>query len=207
MDPKREGSNRGKTSPKHTISGDERRRSLIVAACEQIAEKGFEGFRVRDVASQVGINNATLHYYFPTKEALIQAVVDYIMGQFLTVHDPNLPKEPETPLEALQAHFSDILYQMQVLPWLFLVLHELFLRSRRDPAIHAILKESDRNWYTMLHTMLNEGIEQGILQANLDPQEASLVMMALVKGLTLHLESQPEDRQRAVDQLFRWLCA
>lgn len=48
------------------------------AAHALTAEKGFEGLRVREVAARVGVNNATLHYYFPTKEALIGAVVDAI---------------------------------------------------------------------------------------------------------------------------------
>ena len=53
---------------------DERRASLVRAAYDIIAAEGFERLRTRDVADRVGINVGTLHYYFPTKEALIEAV-------------------------------------------------------------------------------------------------------------------------------------
>src|SRR5947208_9570069 len=37
--------------------------------------------RTRDVAAKVGVNIATLHYYFPTKEKLIRGVVGYARSE------------------------------------------------------------------------------------------------------------------------------
>jgi AcrR family transcriptional regulator len=53
----------------------------VLAAFSQIAEHGFEGLRTRDVAAEVGVNIATLHYYFPTKESLIRGVLEHAMGR------------------------------------------------------------------------------------------------------------------------------
>ena len=36
---------------------------------------GFEGFSFREIASDVGIKSSSVHYHFPTKEALAAAVV------------------------------------------------------------------------------------------------------------------------------------
>src|SRR5215471_16607803 len=66
-----------------TFPIDDRRHALILAAYHSIAEKGFEGLRTRDVAATVGIHSATLHHYFPTKEALIQGVVDYAVQRLI----------------------------------------------------------------------------------------------------------------------------
>ena len=38
------------------------RQALIGAAYQRIANDGFEGLRTRDVAADVGVNIATLHY-------------------------------------------------------------------------------------------------------------------------------------------------
>src|SRR5882672_3117237 len=62
-----------------TAHADERRRSLVLAAYELIADKGFEELRTRDVAARAGVNIATLHYYFGSKEDLIEGVVEYLL--------------------------------------------------------------------------------------------------------------------------------
>jgi len=68
---------------------ERRREELVLAAYRQIAEHGFEGLRTREVAAEVGVNIATLHYYFPTKEALIGAVLAHAMGRFRTTLSPH----------------------------------------------------------------------------------------------------------------------
>ena len=59
-----------------------RKDALVAAAYKILATRGFEGLRTREVAAAVGVNIATLHYYFPHKEDLIRGVVGYAMGRF-----------------------------------------------------------------------------------------------------------------------------
>ena len=59
-----------------------RKDALVAAAYTVLATRGFEGLRTREVAAMVGVNIATLHYYFPHKEDLIRGVVGYAMGRF-----------------------------------------------------------------------------------------------------------------------------
>src|ERR687888_2343905 len=77
----------------------DRRRALVAAAYARIASDGFEGLRTRDVAADVGVNIATLHYYFPTKEALIRAVIGHAMRRF----QATMPGEG-SPVEQLRGH-------------------------------------------------------------------------------------------------------
>src|SRR5919108_1695094 len=66
----------------------ERQEELVAAAYRLLAARGFEGLRTRDVAAAVGLNVATLHYYFPTKEALIRGVVGHAMSRFRSTLSP-----------------------------------------------------------------------------------------------------------------------
>jgi AcrR family transcriptional regulator len=56
--------------------GEERRRQIIQEAIRCFADKGFRGTTVRELASRVGITEAALYRYFPSKEALYQAIID-----------------------------------------------------------------------------------------------------------------------------------
>src|SRR5690349_16386707 len=85
-------------APKDAPQG-ERRRALVAAAYRRIASGGFEGLRTRDVAAEAGVNIATLHYYFPTKEALIRNVIGQAMHQF----GETMPSDG-SPVEQLRGH-------------------------------------------------------------------------------------------------------
>src|ERR1700722_8708217 len=84
-----------------------RRLALLEAAFEIIATAGFEGLRTRGVAERVGVNIATLHYYFPSKQDLIEGLSMLIGAKFVTLHGPR-PKPSGFPaLDNLRQEFSD----------------------------------------------------------------------------------------------------
>src|ERR1700757_1598382 len=87
--------------------GAGRRDSLGRAAFACLAADGFEGLRTRSVADRAGVNIATLHYYFPTKEALIGGVADFLASRFVTLHAPRKPSTGSPALDRLQQEFAD----------------------------------------------------------------------------------------------------
>jgi AcrR family transcriptional regulator len=54
----------------------ETRREILKAAEESFAASGFVGATTRQVAARAGVNVATLHYHFGSKERLYRAVLD-----------------------------------------------------------------------------------------------------------------------------------
>ena len=80
---------------------EDRRRALVLAAFGQIAERGFEGLRTREVAAEAGVNIATLHYYFPTKEALIAEASGRAFTQSLALWDKVAARAPDDELSAI----------------------------------------------------------------------------------------------------------
>src|SRR6266536_1216517 len=119
----------------------DRRQALVAAAFQRIASEGFEGLRTRDVAADAGVNIATLHYYFPTKEALIRGVVGHAMGRFAAT----LSGEG-TPAEQLRHHLRGVRRLVAQESELFAVMGELALRSVRDPAVAAVFGETSEAW-------------------------------------------------------------
>ncbi|MFE0099988.1 TetR/AcrR family transcriptional regulator [Streptomyces sp. NPDC059009] len=55
---------------------EERRAEILRAALEVIAERGYRGASLGAVAERVGLTQQGLLHYFPTKEALLVAVLD-----------------------------------------------------------------------------------------------------------------------------------
>jgi TetR/AcrR family transcriptional repressor of nem operon len=164
--------------PKATPEAEPRREALVLAAYRRLAEAGFEGLRTRDVAAEVGVNIATLHYYFPSKEALIRGVVGHAMGRFRTAFAPG-----SRPGEQLAAQFQGIRRLAKDEPELFVVMGELALRSGRDPAIAAIFQETIEAWHNTLRTLVDHAQSDGFVDKRLDPDTVSSLVIATLNGL------------------------
>lgn len=57
-------------------AGEERRRQIVREAIRCFAAKGFRGTTIRELAGRVGLTEAALYRYFPSKESLYQAIID-----------------------------------------------------------------------------------------------------------------------------------
>lgn len=187
--------------------GEERRQALVEAAYALIAEAGFEQLRTRDVAARVGVNIATLHYYFTTKEDLIQGVVEYLLRQFMTAYLPGSAIEMRTPLEQIQGEIAETQLLLRKKPNTFVVLNELALRSLHDPAIRAHLAWLEAGWRAYLEQVLRQGKEQGMFRADLDARGGATWLILLIKGATLHYMTDPEaiNFTQIQAEIERWL--
>ncbi|RFU86840.1 TetR/AcrR family transcriptional regulator [Streptomyces triticagri] len=63
-------------SDTRTARSEERRAAILRAALEVIAERGYRGASLAAVAERVGLTQQGLLHHFPTKEALLLAVLE-----------------------------------------------------------------------------------------------------------------------------------
>ncbi|VVM04907.1 hypothetical protein MAMC_00287, partial [Methylacidimicrobium cyclopophantes] len=161
----------------------DRRTELIEATMTVLTEHGFEGLRTRRVAEQAGVNVATLHYYFSTKEELIRGLADYLAERFRTFHAPAPPVEGSLGLARLRQEFADAAFYWAKERKLLLVLQELVHRSRRCPAIGRILEPLLSEWRSGLEAMLREGREEGVFRPEISPYEGASLLAAAMMGL------------------------
>ena len=163
------------------VPRNQRSSEIVQTAYFLIAEKGFEGLRTREVADRIGINSATLHYYFSDKEALIQGVVEHLMAELQTPRASISPSA--SALERLRAEFSDIRARLRETPEQLIVLTELAVRAWRDPVIARILQHLDEGWRAHLRSILQAGIAEKAFRADLDVETTASAMMSQLRGL------------------------
>lgn len=185
-------------SAKEAARAADRRAALVLAAYRLIAEHGFEGLRTRDVAAEVGVNIATLHYYFPTKEGLIRGVVEHAMERFRSTLAPR-----GTPADQLRTYLRGVHRLLQREPELGLVMGELGLRASRDPALAKTMNELYALWHRTVRGLLRRAVRDGSLGAGYDSDDVAAVIVA-----TLTAAANPASGRGAagsIRQLERWL--
>src|SRR5438132_9266884 len=189
----------GATTPARSRKED-REQALVQAAFKQIAERGFEGLRTREVAAGVGLNIATLHYYFPSKEALIRGVVAHAMDRFRSTLAPH-----GSPADQLRNHLRAVRKLLRDEPEVGAVMGELALRSARDAAMARIMGEAFQAWQRTLRGLLQRASRDGYLARDLDYDDVAALIMATLTSMTLPSTATADRTDRAFRQLERWL--
>lgn len=176
----------------------DRRTALVLAAYRQVADRGFEGLRTREVAAEVGVNIATLHYYFPTKEKLIEGVVHHAMELFRTTLEPH-----DSSADPVTSYLRAVRRLMQEEPELGAVMGELTLRSSRDPALAGTFEQMYEVWHRTVRGLLRRAVKGGHLRPEVDSDDVAAIIVATLTGLTLPSRGGRPDQ--ALRQLERWL--
>lgn len=171
--------------PESSAPSDEpgkRRLTLLQAAFDVIAEVGFEGLRTRAVADRARVNVATLHYYFPTKQVLIEGVAQFLGARFGLLHGPAPRPSGYKALDRLRQEFNDGRYYYEHEPKMLIVMQEFALRGRRDPEVQKIVDTMIGYWRRGLEGMVNDGNAEGTFRSDLDPGEVLAMLLSIFSG-------------------------
>jgi AcrR family transcriptional regulator len=173
-----------------------RRQALVEAGYNQLAHRGFEGLRTREVAAAAGVNIATLHYYFPTKEALIAGILEHTMERFRSTITRSTSRG-----DLLRAHFRGLQRLVADEPELFAVMGELALRSSRDPGIAELFGKTVETWHRTMHGLITSASRDGSLAPQSDPDALASLVISAVMGASMI----PLNRPGRLAQTFREL--
>jgi AcrR family transcriptional regulator len=64
-----------------TGKGAQTRRHIFICALKLFREKGFDATTMLDVANEAGVVKSAAYYYFPSKEAIIQAYYEVVQAE------------------------------------------------------------------------------------------------------------------------------
>ena len=176
-----------------------RRAALLQAAFDVVAEVGFEGLRTRAVATRAGVNIATLHYYFPSKQDLIEGVAELLSAKFVTLHG-SAPRPSGFPfLDRLRQEFSDGRFYLKHHPEMVLVMQEFGLRGKRDPEVQKIFDQMNGHWRQGIARMLEEGVADGTFRDDIPAQEMIPLVMSIFSGIVASGTSQIDAIERITE--------
>src|SRR5262245_4196764 len=111
----------------------DRRAQIAAAACRVIARDGAAAVTTRKIAGEAGVNLATLHSLFGSKDTLLLAALDQVTGRMIEALAP--PAQARHGLRAALAETAAALWALaDGEPRLVLVRCELLLYLQRRPA-------------------------------------------------------------------------
>ncbi len=179
---------------------NERASQIIDVAIKMIREGGYHSFSFRQIATELGIKSASIHYHFPSKEDLGVALTKHYTESFL--EHLNQPSDRPRPVDFYIQTFQDSLEQHDSA----CVCGILAAEAGRLPQsiLDAIADFSRRNieWLEeALRLQCTDWSEQKI-------KESALSMFsALEGGITFAALSQQPSHLQQVGDWLKKLCA
>jgi TetR/AcrR family transcriptional regulator, regulator of cefoperazone and chloramphenicol sensitivity len=181
-----------------------RRLTLLQAAFDVVAQAGFEGLRTRAVADRAGVNIATLHYYFPSKQKLVEGLSLLMSAKFVTLHGPT-PKPSGLPaLDHLRQEFADAQLYLKEHSDLLLIQTEFFMRGQRDPEVRRVVEEMRSHWLESVEEILRDGMADHTFRSDLPLKDALAFLMATLSGTAW---ARPEQMNAIQRQAESWLLS
>src|ERR1700710_2539257 len=152
--------------------------SLVVAG-------GYNGFSYADISDAIGIRKASIHHHFPTKAALVSALV----GRYV--------RQAQDGLKSLRDHVPDPVEQLNA----YLAYWQKCVIDAAEPFCVCAMLASEiemlpdevasqvrvhfRNLAGWLASVLESGEEQGAFRLDVSPREEAQILMASVHGALL----------------------
>src|SRR5271163_4842073 len=82
--------------------------ALLEATARVLTKEGYDGASTNKIAAVAGVSIGSLYQYFPSKEALVAAVIDRHMHEMSAVTRAALVKAAALPLEAAAREFVSV---------------------------------------------------------------------------------------------------
>ncbi|MEV4597118.1 TetR/AcrR family transcriptional regulator [Amycolatopsis sp. NPDC049253] len=171
------------------LKGRIRREDIISAAAVVYGEAGYHGSSLREIAKRVGISHAGLLYYFPTKEALLAAVLERRDAEDSEREQLTVPPG----LEVLR-HFVALAEHNVRHPGIVDLYSRLAAEAvAPDHPAHAYFEEHYRQARESVIGSFRLLATTGELREGVDPDFAALTFIALMDGLQVQWLTTPGD--------------
>lgn len=178
-----------------TGKGHERARSILAAARTVFASEGYSGLAMRNIAAQVDVSLSTVQHYFPSKDALLEALLLQTLQEYQAFVDrqvgSGLDDSGLAKFEAVIDHFLDELSTTESNS----VLCEVFALANRNAFAAEVLDKIVTRARKVFRNLIRS------LAPQLPPAQAELrgaLIVAQIQGLMLYLaHSRPKHQELA----------
>lgn len=177
-------------SPRETRANrqEDQRRRILDAAIRCFSRGGFHATGMQAVCAEAGMSPGALYRYFPSKEALIEAIVERDRADIPDQLAPLLEAEDVVGALIESAHqFLVGNLRPESLP----LFPELLAEAARNPSVRKITMACDDEVGDIIVRVIQRGMAMGQIDPSLDPREAVRLLMALTDGVLMRLLLEP----------------
>ena len=184
------------------LTGAQRQKSIVEAAADVFAERGYEGARIEEIASAAGVSKALIYEHFPGKRELYA----HIMRNGTQEHLQRVLEAAtsvEGSVQRMEHGLRAYLDFVAEHPSLWRVIEQ----QVSDPEIIALDQSQQRRSEKTIAQMLAN--DEGVARQNLSPDHLDLLAVmingASVRAANWWIENPSMDRDELLLHMMRFM--
>ena len=150
---------------------------ILTIATSEFAAKGLAGARIDEIAAATRTSKRMIYYYFGSKEGLFVEVLETIY-QRMNDAEAELALDVGQPLLALEQMVHFVLDYYRAHPEFVTLLNTENLHKGRHIVKSLRAKEYSSPAITVIGDILQAGVQQGLMRADVSPRDVYLLIAA-----------------------------
>ena len=180
--------------------GERRKQELLKIAYEMFITRGYENTSVDELIEKAGIAKGTYYYYFPSKEQMLEEVIDMMLGEQVEHAKAILDTDIPIP-QKIVGIVASIRPAKEEAPI------DEALHLPENILMHEKIKAKITECVSpLLVTVTQDGIAQGLFDCDNVPERIKIIMI-IVNELFGDTVFTPEDIEVFIDVLEKILGA
>jgi AcrR family transcriptional regulator len=179
-----------------------RKKQILKAAEKIITKKGMQNTTMDEIAESCELSKGTLYLYFRNKEELIFSLLIMVLDNFIKIMETNLKKH-ETFRERFSSIGESYLEFYHKYPYQFKIMnhapeqHPEVEHTSRE--LESELMESETRLWGLVESVLQEGIDVGLIRPDVNPLEIGISLWASSNGMIQIMEHIRSDSKNCLD--------
>jgi AcrR family transcriptional regulator len=170
----------------------ERRRDVLIkAGYAEILEKGLANLTIDAVVERAGSSKGGALYYFPTKDDLLYAVLEWLLAE-LERSLTDIARSDASPARRLGSEIEVLFHSADVNRKLYCVLFDYVAVASRSERYRQLLSHFLESCRRRDAAIIEEGVRRREFR-RIEPEAAASTLRALVDGYCLQWLMGPED--------------
>lgn len=150
---------------------EERRRDIVAMARKQFLEKGYEDTSLNSIVNSLGIAKGTVYHYFPSKEKLLDAVLENLTREFMERFPAKVQKSKKTAIQNFE-EFSKLLNLSTTWEAMIEQLHHSGNIGLHVRLLGRLLREVA----PLLSAIISDGCEEGVFKTDCPLESAEFIL-------------------------------
>ena len=171
-----------------TANGEDRRAEIIAATIRVLARDGIAATTTRKIATEAHVNQATLRYYFGSKDDLLFAVLQEMMRVTQEVVQTAIPEQSELP-DVIAGSIRAFWSHVESAPELQIMQYELTLYALRNPASAWLARQQYEGYCALVEALFEQQFTTRGVSCAIPFADLARFVVAGIDGLILQFIS------------------